>query len=100
MVRKLEELLVDERALDREALGEGLLPYIRVSRDGTLRPAQKWSKLNKGGRVLAVLLGAKAGHVLEVRTGESLSAQEVAALSGVPGNTSRPILRGLLQRTL
>ena|SRR5438445_532760 len=94
---KLEDLLVDEDALDRDALGAGLGPYLKVGKTGTLRPADGWRNLTQRDRVLAVLLGIKAGHVLGVRDHEEASATEVTEQVGAAGGTVRPILRGLME---
>jgi hypothetical protein len=94
----LNKLLVDQQELDRDALGRALLPLIRIGNDGTFRPVAGWSKLSKIQRVLVILLAGKASQVLGVRDDESLSAAEVATLSGVAGNTSRPVLRTLVER--
>jgi hypothetical protein len=99
-VGKLEDLIVDEATFDRDVLGSALLPYLRIAGDGTFRPTEKWSSLNRRNRILAVCLAAKAAHVLEKRSVEALTASEVGELSGVPGGTARPTLRDLVDAHL
>jgi hypothetical protein len=97
---KLEDLLVDEAAFDRDALAEALLDYVRLGRSGELRPGPKWGGLSRLGRVLAVLLAGKAAWALGLRADENTGASEVTTLSGLPGGTVRPKLRILRERSL
>ena len=91
---------MDEKALDRDALGAGLSPYLMVGKSGTLRPGDGWADLKQRDRVLVVLLGVKAAHVLGVRDRDGASATEVTALTGASGGTVRPALRSLVSDRL
>ena len=97
---KLEDLVIDETSFDRDVLGAALLPFLRIGNDGSLRPAEKWNALNRRNRILAVCLAVKAAYVLGKRNMEAVTASEVVELSGVPGGTARPTLRGLVDAQL
>lgn len=94
---KLEDLVVDENELDRETLGAGLAPYVRIGQAGGFRPSERWSALGQKGKIVAIVLAAKAAHVLGRRSEDALAASEIAGAAGVAGGTARPILRELAE---
>jgi len=97
---KLEDLIVDETAFDRDAIADTLLSYVRLGANGELRPGPKWTVLSRLGRVLAVVVAFKAAWALQIRAADGGSATEVTERSGLPGGTVRPKLRVLRDRGL
>lgn len=56
--------------------------------------------MNARPKVLAVLLAAKAAHLLGVRDSELMPTQEVVATSGLPRGTVAPKLKELRESLL
>src|SRR5438445_240715 len=84
------------RLLDRDALGAGLHPVLRIGSGGALRPGDSWGGLGEREKVRVVLLAVKAAHVLGVRDHDGATAKEVTETTGGRGGTVRPALRALL----
>jgi hypothetical protein len=52
-------------------------------------------RLNKRERVLVALLAQKALHLIDGKQPEALKPADIERLTGIPGNTLRPILKVL-----
>ena len=90
---ELEDLIVDESALDREALATALHGLVGITAEGSIRQMGRWPALSERQKVVATLLGAKAAHALKRRDSDRLGPSELAAMSGVALGTVKPVLR-------
>lgn len=97
---KLEELVINEDEFDQEALAAALKPLLRLGRQGELRPSEGWDSLTPTGKVLAVLLAARAATALKLRSEAALGAVEIGRVAAMPGGTVRPKLRTLASARL
>ena len=93
---KLTELLVDEGAVDTEALAVGLKGLLGITSAGEIRMLEGWDGLSEKQKILATLLGLKAAVLLRKRERESVTPSETARLSGVALGTAKRSLRELL----
>lgn len=57
-------------------------------------------RLNKRQRVLVALLAQKALHLIEAKHPEALRPAEIERVTGIPGNTLRPILKILSDKAI
>lgn len=92
---KLEDLMVDESAFDRDLLAGALKGLLVVTSAGELRTLDAWTALGATGRVVAGLLGLKAAHALGKRPDEAVTPSELSSLAGIPSGTAKRELREL-----
>ena len=92
---KLEDLLIDEAAIDQAALAEGLAGYVGVTTTGEIRPLEKWTALSERGKVIAGLLSLRAATILGRRPSAAVGPTELAKTTGVAVGTAKRVLREL-----
>lgn len=95
----LSELLVDSAEVDRQAIANALRGVVGVDpKTKAVVTQHGFDALNARQQVVALLLGAKVAHLLEVLGTDGLATREVVASSGLAGGTARPTLRYLLEK--
>ena len=99
----LKRLLVSEQQLTEEILDQLLSDYVRLvheTRRVTLTPAG--GALTGRAKVVLVLAAQHAWRFLapDEEQDTSLPIREIEQLTGLPGNTLRPILKDLTDRRL
>ena len=90
---KLEDLLVDENAIDQEALASALAGVVGIAANGAPHPLGGWSALSERGKVVATLLSLRAAVLLRKRQSAGVTPSQVAAMSGVAVGTVKRVLR-------
>jgi hypothetical protein len=96
----LSALVIDTAEVAREELAEVLEPYLRLTREGELLLQPAFESLSARERLVAALLGFRAGELLGLRDGPGVSPQEIERLTGMAGGTVRPTLTQLLRQRL
>ena len=96
----LENLLIDDTALQDEILADLLRDRIQLTVSGGIVFKADASRLGVRSRVLIGLLGGAALHRLGKRREQTITPKELEVLIGVPGGTLRPALRDLVSRKL
>lgn len=97
----LHELLVDSAAVDRDAIAGILKGRIAIDRNsGRLVLSPSYNELDARRKVLSILLGRKAAHLLGLADGEPLTNKEVGDLAGLPPGTAAPSLKSLKELRL
>lgn len=95
----LSELLVDSAEVDRQAIANALRGVVGVGpKTKAVVTQHGFDALNSRQQVVALLLGAKVAHLLDVLDSDGLATREVVASSGLAGGTARPTLRYLLEK--
>jgi hypothetical protein len=94
----LTNLLIDDKELDEQLLGETLSSYVRIAKDsGKIRFTSEINKLPNRGLILMYLLGKKAASVLKIDSiHEETSPIELETELGMSGGSLRPTLLRLL----
>lgn len=92
----LEDLLVDENAIDRDVLAGALKGRVGITSSGEVRQLEGWDALGERKKVVAYLLGLKAAEVLKKRAGGGATPTVVAREAGVALGTAKRCLRELL----
>ena len=93
----LTRLVLNEAEVDRELLASALEGLIRLDlgQGAIAFQAGVRAGLSKRQIVLTALLARKALHLLAAEHAEALRPQAIEFLTGVKGNTLRPILKQL-----
>lgn len=93
---KLEDLYVDEEALNEELLASTLAPYIRIGKkSGDLVLQSSFDDLTTKQKITVVLLAHKGRYRLEIAENEWMTPTEVAKVSGIKKGTIYPTIREL-----
>lgn len=98
----LARLMIDEAAVNRELLASVLEDKIRLDIDQgafSFRQGIR-QRLTSRQQVIVALLSQKALHLLAEKYPEAMRPQEIEAVTGIKGNTLRPVLRLLAERRL
>jgi len=100
MTSPLEKLVASEEELPEQELASVLVDFVRIHpTTGEIIPLQAFNSLTAKGKVLTVLLAAKAAHRLAIRRDkETLSVSEFIKSTGIPKGTVAPMLRQLLEQ--
>jgi hypothetical protein len=93
-------LLVNESALAREELAEGLAPRLQLTEEGGLWLLPGFEELTSVNKVLCLLLAVKAMKMLGLRESDRVSPSDLVGLSGMPAGTIRPKLSHLAEKRL
>jgi hypothetical protein len=97
----LGKLLLDATEADRAVIASALNDRVGIdatSGRAVLLPG--YAAMNARQKVLAVLLAAKAAHLLGLRDGEPIATLEIVATSGLPRGTVAPKLKELRETHL
>ena len=102
MTKKLEELLVSAKEMDKSLVAEILEPYLRIDKDsGKIRPYGAWDELAVTKKILVYLLGRKAAKALGLGPAEEgASATQVGHDTGLKKGTVNPALRRMLDERI
>jgi hypothetical protein len=93
---KLEDLLVDEEALNEELLAQTVGEYVQIGKDsGDLIPNEKYNDLTSKKKIVVALLAQKARFELDMVEDEWLAPSEISKLTGVKTGTIYPSVRDL-----
>lgn len=95
MPSPLERLVRSGREIEEGALADVLEPYVTLTEEGGLIPTRRLRKLDSEGKVIAVLLGVKALHVLGKRESDEAGPSEIAELGGIASGTVKRTVREL-----
>ena len=100
MTAKLQDLVVDQRAISEELLTTTLSPLVSLTPGGEpmFKPGAR--ELSNRVRVLTGLLAIMAAARLGLRQNDSVAPKELEALTGVRGSSLRPVLRALVSERL
>ena len=94
--QSLEDLLVDEKEINREILQELLSDYVRIGKQsGRLIPQKEFDKLTAERKVLVTLLSQHAQYELEMAEAEWLTPATIGEQSGLKAGTVRPMVKQL-----
>lgn len=97
----LENLVVDEQALNETLLADVLSKYVRIGEDsGSIYPKDSFENLRSDRKTAIVLLTQHAKSVLDMAESEWLSPSDIVAISGLKDGTVRPKVRELVDRGL
>ncbi len=97
----LSELLVEGDEVDRQALARALKGRVAIDRKtGRFLMDDGYANLDAKRKLLVVLLAAKASALLGVSDSEAISYKQIVSLSGLPGGTAAPGLKGLKEARL
>lgn len=92
----LEDLYVDEEAMNEQLLATTLAPYIRIGKQsGDLVLQSSFDDLTTKQKITVVLLAQKGRYGLEVVENEWLTPTEIANISGIKKGTVYPTIREL-----
>ncbi len=90
---KLEDLLIDESAIDQEALATALAGVVGIGVDGAPHPLAGWTDLTERGKVIATLLALRAAVLLKKREAAGVTPSQVVTMAGVAAGTAKRVLR-------
>ncbi|WP_276259903.1 hypothetical protein [Haloglomus litoreum] len=92
----LEDLLVDEEALNEELLAETVGRYAQIGKDsGDLIPNERYNDLNSKRKIVVALMAQKALHELGMADDEWVTPSDISSMSGVKKGTVYPSVRDL-----
>lgn len=92
----LDDLLIDEEALNQEILAGTVGRYLRIGKEsGDLYPEAPYEELDAGGKVAVTLLAHKARYELGMVEEQRLGPSKISNLSGVKKGTVYPKVREL-----
>lgn len=94
----LEKLVVDRDRVDTERVGAALLGRVSIDgMTGMLGPEAGFDGLKVEAKVLALLLGRLAAHLIGKASDDRLSLKELVEASGLPRGSAAPAARRLLK---
>ncbi len=91
----LRDLVVNEQEFDQAAVADALMPFVRLSGAGEMRPADGWGSLPQRSKVLTTLLAYRAAFAMEMRPSPAAGPAEIARATNINPGTVRPALRDL-----
>ena len=99
--KNLEKLFIDEEEVSRDLLYDILAPYIRFSKKtNDIIPTRDFLKLKTDQKILVTLAAIKALFVLGKRDDDKIAPKELEKLTGIKGNTLRPVLKNLYDQRI
>jgi len=97
----LSKLLLDATEADRALIASALNERVGIdASSGRIVLLPGYAAMKARQKVLAVLLAAKAAHLLGLRDGEPIAMQDIVATSGLPRGTVAPKLKELRETHL
>lgn len=94
--KRLEKLFIDEEEVSEDMLYDILAPYIRFGKKtNEIIPTNDFLNLKNKQKVLVIFIAIKALFMLGKREDDKASPKELEKLTGLKGNTIRPILKKL-----
>ena len=97
----LSKLLLDATEADRALIASALNERVGIdATSGRVVLLPGYAAMNARQKVLAILLAAKAAHLLGLRDGESIATLDIVATSGLPRGTVAPKLKELREAHL
>ena len=97
----LTELLVDASEVDKRAIADALKGKLAIdAKTGRLLLISGFNALDSRKKLIAVLLGRKAAHLLGLIDPEGISNKDIAGATGLPPGTVAPSLKSLRELRL
>src|SRR3990172_1040627 len=96
----LADLLIDAADLDRTRIAAALKGLVGINADdGRIVPLPGFRELKNRDRVSAILLAAKAAHLMGLADSEAIAPKDVPRLAGIPEGSAAPVLKELRDGT-
>lgn len=96
MTNPLEDLVVDEEAINKELLYETLKPFVRIVRQSKqFTFTSEFNSLEPKQKIIVFLLGQKAKKSLRFVEDEKTNPKLIASEIGLPEGTVYPYVRDL-----
>lgn len=92
----LNDVFVDESAIDRERVASILNDYANVGEEsGRLVPTPAYEELSANEKILVTLVAERAKELKDATESASLGPSKISEISGVPEGTVKPGVRDL-----